>query len=421
MTHPAYKEKMKMNKPVILGGTPIFEKMPDYTAWPRGGEAELEAILRTLRSGKWGTEGEESENFAAAYAKYCHAAYALPVLNGTVSLELIFRALGVGYGDEVILPPYTFCASAHAVILSGAYPVFADIDPDTFTLSPASVENCITPRTKAILAVHLGGRPCDMDALGAIAKKHGLYLIEDAAHAHGSEWRGKRTGSLGTAGSFSFQASKNISCGEGGAITTDDPLLFEKLRQFAGANAEDGSFVFPATKALLPQWQCALLLARMQRLDGDIEKRMENAAYLDRELGKLPFYLPLKQDERITRNSLHLYCFRYLEEEISGLPRALFLKAMRAEMEYQVGSGYSSPLYQMEMFETEDFARLTGKTFADPSASLPGNELIARKEGCWMSHSTLLGPKSDMDKIVEIFARIAAFADEIKKAEEKKA
>ena len=407
-----------MNKPVILGGTPIFEKMPAYTAWPRGGKAEKAAILRTLHSGKWGAEGEESENFSSAYAKYCHAAYALPVLNGTVSLELIFRALGIGYGDEVILPPYTFCASAHAVILSGAYPVFADIDPDTFTLSPASVENCITPRTKAILAVHLGGRPCDMDALGDIAKKHGLYLIEDAAHAHGSEWRGKRAGSLGTAGSFSFQASKNISCGEGGAITTDDPLLFEKLRQFSGAKTADESFVFPATQALLPQWQCALLLARMQRLDADIEKRMENAAYLDRELGKLPFYLPLKQDERITRNSLHLYCFRYLPEGISGLSRGQFLKALRAEMSYQVGSGYSSPLYQMDLFQSPDFAKLTGKTFSNPAHALPGNELIARTEGCWMTHSTLLGPRSDMDKIVEIFARIAAYADDIKKAEE---
>lgn len=409
-----------MSKLAILGGKPVFERMPEYTRWPRGSELEKEGLLRTLRSGVWGTLGEEHKRFSEAYARYCGTKYALPVLNGTVSLELIFRALGIGYGDEVIVPPYTFSASVHGIALAGAMPVFADIDPETFTLSAQSVESKITPRTRAILAVHLGGRPFDVDALGGVARKHGLYLFEDAAHAHGSEWKGQRTGSLGFAGSFSFQASKNISCGEGGAITTSDQALYEKLwsihhngRAF-GSGSYDHPFI--GTDARLAEWQCAILSARLEKLDDEIEIRMRSAEYLDEYLGKLGFIRPLRKDERITRNSLHLYCFRYIPEALDGLPRKVFVKALEAELGGSVCEGYCEPIYDMAMLYTDDFKRMTGREFVNPKAELPANERIAHVEGCWMYHSSLLGPQSDMERIVEAFARVGAAANELKKA-----
>lgn len=409
-----------MSRLAILGGTPVFEQLPDYTRWPRGGEKEKEALLRTLHSGVWGGLGEENRRFSEAYAAYCQTRYALPVLNGTVSLELIFRALGIGYGDEVIVPPYTFSASVHSIALCGAMPVFADIDPETFNLDSASVEQRITPRTRAILGVHLGGRMFDADALGGIAQRHGLYLIEDAAHAQGSEWKGCRAGSLGAAGSFSFQATKNICSGEGGAITTNDPALYEKLWSLHaggcafGAEQEEHSWL--GTNARLSEWQCAILLARLERLDGDIELRMKNAAYLDKQLSELPYFRALRADERITRHSMHLYCFRYLPEGLDGLPRRIFIKALAAELGNVVCEGYCDPIYEMAMLYSDDFQKMTGRTFVNPREMLPGNERIAHAEGCWMTHSSLLGPQQDMDRIVEAFAKVGSGADELRKA-----
>ena len=409
-----------MSKLAILGGTPVFDQPPAYTLWPRGGEKEKEALLRTLRSGVWGTLGEENKRFAEAYAAYCQTAYALPVLNGTISLELIFRALGIGYGDEVIVPPYTFSASVHSIALAGAMPVFADIDPETFTLDPVSVEQRVTPKTRAILGVHLGGRMFDADALSDIAARHGLYLIEDAAHAQGSEWKGHRAGSVGIAGSFSFQASKNICSGEGGAVTTNDQALYQKLWSLHhnGRAFETGHYDHPylGTDARLSEWQCAILSARLERLDADIELRMKNAAYLDEQLSALPYFKALEQDDRITRNSMHLYCFRYLAEGLEGLPRRLFIKALQAEIGNVVCEGYCEPIYDMAMLYSDDFKRMTGRVFTNPREQLPGNERIAHAEGCWMTHSSLLGPQSDMDRIVEAFAKVGSGAAELREA-----
>ena len=409
-----------MSKLAILGGTPILERHPEYMNWPRGDEATREALLRTLRSGVWGTLGKENERFANKYAAYCQTKHCLPVLNGTVSLELIFRALGIGWGDEVIVSPYTFSASVHSIVLAGAAPVFADTDPETFTLSPASVEERVTPRTRAILGVHLGGRPFDVDAISAIAEKHGLILIEDAAHAHGSEWRSHRCGSLGRAGSFSFQASKNLSCGEGGAITTNDTALYQRLwsMHHNGRDFEGQGYDHPllGTDARLAEWQCAVLAAQMERLDGDIERRMRSAELLDRELAKLPFISVCRKDERITRNSLHLYPFRYHAERLGGLPREIFLKALNAEHVCRADSGYSEPIYRMKMLYTEDYSRMTGRTFADPAGDLPGNELLASSQGCWLQHTSLLGSDEDTLRVVEAFARVGEQAEELRRA-----
>jgi len=198
----------------ICGGTPVRTK--PFPKWPVFDEREVKALREVVESGQWWgrTPGSRVEQFEQAFARYQHARHAIACTNGTIALYLALRAVGVQPGEEVIVPPYTFIASASSVLDVGAVAVFADIDPTTLTLDPQAVEAAITPRTRAIIAVHIAGRPCDMDSLTEIARKHGLALIEDAAQAHGASWKGRRVGAIGDAGGFSFQASKNITAGE---------------------------------------------------------------------------------------------------------------------------------------------------------------------------------------------------------------
>src|SRR5262245_21446298 len=200
----------------LFGGTPVRTR--SFPAWPVTGAGEEERLIRALRSGKWGRlDGREVEEFERRFAALQGTRFCIGVVNGTVSLRLALLAADLPAASEVIVPPYTFLATASAVIEANMVPVFADVETETFNLSPGAVEAAITPRTRAIIAVHLGGQPADMDALLAIARRHDLVLIEDAAQAHGAANRGRPVGTLGHAGSFSFQSSKNLTCGEGGA------------------------------------------------------------------------------------------------------------------------------------------------------------------------------------------------------------
>lgn len=211
----------------INGGAPV--RTAPFPQWPQGGEAEMEQLEKVLKAQQWGTLGDQALTFAKKFAAYIGVEHGICVNNGTISLELILRGLNIGYGDEVIVPAYTFISTGSAVAIAGATPVFADIESCTYNIDPASIEANITSKTRAIIAVHIGGRPCNMDKIMEIAKKHGLYVIEDCAQAHGSQWRDRKVGSIGHAASFSFQQSKNLTSGEGGAILTDDFELFKEL------------------------------------------------------------------------------------------------------------------------------------------------------------------------------------------------
>jgi dTDP-4-amino-4,6-dideoxygalactose transaminase len=407
-----------MTEAALLGGEPIRSKKPEYTSWPVGGQQAKEALRRVLHSGVWGTLGKEYFDFAARYAEFCQTKYALPVINGTTAIELILRGLGIGYGDEIIVPPYTFSASVHAIVLAGAKPVFADVDLDTFCISATAVEKAITPRTRAILGVHLGGRPFDFDALGSVAEKHGIPLIEDAAHAHGSEWKNRRIGSLGRAAAFSFQQSKNLSGGEGGAITTNDGELYRRLWSIhhngRPQDSADMTSVCLGTNARLAEWQCAILLEQMKKLGACSKARTRAAARLDDALGKMPFISVLGKDERITQNSYHLYCFRYHAEALGNLPRSVFVRAVQAENVAAISEGYCQPIYEMGILYSDDFKRMTGCTFENPKRRLPNNETLAYREGCWIYHSSLLGTDDDTDKIIQAFEKVADNAEELK-------
>lgn len=405
-----------MAKLAINGGEPLVRK--PYMSWPQAGKGEIGRLEQVLQSGKWGVLGPQVAEFTRQYSAYCDARYAVATSNGTISLELILRSLNIGRGDEVIMPPYTFVATATAVVFTGAVPIFADIEPDTYNLDPASVKAQITPRTKAIIAVHVGGRPSDLDALGKLASEHGLFLIEDAAQAHGSEWRGKRVGALADAGSFSFQASKNLSCGEGGAVVTNSEEIYHKVwslhhcgREFGNESAYNHTML--GTDGRMSEWQAAILNEQMLRLDSDTAKRMTNASYLSRRLQELDFIETLAEDKRITRNSYHLYIFKYKKDMCQGLPRDKFLAALQAEGVARAVSGYSQPLYTMEFLNSETFTKMTGASLPYREMVRPVNDLAAYEEGAWFSHTALLGEKEDMDNIADAMQKVAENAAEL--------
>ena len=202
--------------PAILGGDPVRTK--PFSQWPVHGPPEEQSLLRVLHSGKWGKfKGTEVATFEKRFAEYHDAKYGIAVVNGTVSLPLRMLAAGIQAGDEVIVPPYSFLATASTVVEANATPVFVDIDIETFNLDPKLIERTITPKTRAIVCVHVGGMSCDMDAIMAIAKRHNLIVIEDAAHAHGSEFKGRKVGAIGHIGSFSFQSSKYRAAAKAGS------------------------------------------------------------------------------------------------------------------------------------------------------------------------------------------------------------
>ncbi|HOW18001.1 MAG TPA: DegT/DnrJ/EryC1/StrS family aminotransferase [Phycisphaerae bacterium] len=402
----------------IHGGTPVRTR--PFPSWPVFGPEEEQALARALRSGKWGKQdGTEVATFERDFAKYQGAAHGIAVVNGTVSLQIALMAAGIRAGDEVIVPPYTFLATATAVITANATPVFVDIDPETLNISPKAIEAAITPRTRAIIPVHFGGLPADMDAIMAIAKRHNLIVIEDAAHAHGAEYKGRRTGSIGHFGSFSFQSSKNLTSGEGGFITTNDPELAARCRSIHNCGRRPGHawyehFVI-AGNFRLSEFQGAVLNAQLQRLDEQTRRRDENGRYLTEKLGRIPGIKPQKITADCTRHAFHLFCFRVDAKEL-GAPRSAFLKALAAEGIPNFG-GYPQPLYRQPLFLNREFGPYAGCQGVDyAKTSCPHCEAICYELGGWLEQRILLGTREDMEDIVRAFTKVYENRKDLKEA-----
>ena len=408
-----------MSKLAIKGGEPINKNPMDpgiYVEWPQYNEEESKALGAVLKSGIWGTNGPRVKDFTERYAKYQHSKYGVAVANGTVTMEIALRALGIGYGDEVIVPPYSFYATASCVLMVGATPVFADIESDTMLIDPESIKKAITPKTKAIIPVHLGGRACDMDKIMAIAKEHNLYVIEDAAQAHGSEWDGKRVGSIGHAGSFSFQASKNLCAGEGGFLTTNDQAIYERCWSVhnCGRSLNDSrwhSHYYISTNARMTEWQAAILDTQMNRIDEHIVRRKENADYLISRMKELDCVKALRQDVKITRNSYHIFIFRYIPENCKGLSKEMWIKAMQAEG-IPIAGGYM-PMYKQPVFDSEELRRITGSKTAYKDLYLENVERASACETIFMRQNTLMTNKKIMDKVVDAIVKIRENVDEL--------
>ncbi|HEX2036730.1 MAG TPA: DegT/DnrJ/EryC1/StrS family aminotransferase [Chloroflexota bacterium] len=399
------------------GGTPV--RRAPFPSWPEWDERDERALLEVLRSGKWGSSaGSRVTEFQTRFAAFQDAAHGVAVTNGTAALEVALRAVGVQPLDEVIVPPYTFVASATAVLAIGAMPVFCDILPDTYLIDAADAARRVTPRTKAIVAVHIGGQPADMDAVLEVAQRHQLKVVEDAAQAHGASWRGRRVGAIGDAGTFSFQSSKNLNAGEGGIVLSNDRALAERAWSLANVGrVPQGAWYqheLMGFNLRLTEFQGALLLSQMERLPQQFEHRERNARYLDLALAQVPGITPQARDERVTGHAHHLYLFRYDERAFGGRDRAWFLRALRAEG-IPCSPGYTTPLYRMKAVIDERrkwaaLAQAAGRAVDLPDSpdaeALPVTERACAGEGVWLTQSVLLGTEADMAQIVEAVAKV---------------
>ncbi len=364
-----------------------------------------------LRSGKWGKlDGLEVARFEQRFAAAHGCRYGIGVVNGTVSLRLGLMAGGLEAEDEVIVPPYTFYATASAVIEANAVPVFADIDLNTFNLDPAAVEAALTPRTRAIIPVHFAGLPADMDALMAIARKRKLLVIEDAAHAHGASYRDHPAGSIGHLGSFSFQSSKNLTSGEGGIVTTNDDQLAAACRSLHNCGRIPGGVWYEhhvlAGNYRLGEFQAAVLNSQLDRLESQTTRRDRNGQYLAAKLSPLPGLHPQRRPASCTRHSYHLFMLR-LDPQAFGAPRDAVLEALRAEG-IPCSGGYGFSLHRQPMFCNKAFGPYLDRVSSRldyERTNCPNSDRICR-ECLWLEQRLLLGSRADMDDIAHAFEKI---------------
>ncbi len=402
-----------MGKLAVNGGEPV--RTGKWPEWPIVTEAEENALLEVLHSRQW-YWGEKIPEFERAFADFQGAAHGITTCNGTAALEAGLACCGVGAGDEVIIPAYTFQATADAVLRVNAVPVFCDVELETYNLDPDSAAAVITDKTKAIIPVHWSGLPCDMDRIGALAAEHDLVVVEDACHSWGSQWKGKGTGALGNAGAFSFQLSKNITGGEGGIALTDDDELAALMHAFTNCDRglDDpwyGRYRLGGNYRIT-EFQAALLLVQLGRLEEQTEHRDANVNYLNDALRDLPGLHAIPRDERVTRRSQHSFLTRYVADENGGLSRDDLIWALNAEG-VLCWSGYDAPLYRKPLFQRggdgPDYCPLScpyygrERTYAD--VVCPNAERLCG-ETVWMPHKVLLGERKDMDAIVSAFHKV---------------
>lgn len=402
-----------MSELAIKGGKPV--RTASWPGWPVHDEREEKAVLDVLRTGKWGyNDGEKVKEFEKKFADYQDARFGVATVNGTMALHTAMVCAGVGPGDEVIVPPYTFIATANSVVLSRAKPVFCDIELETANIDPDEIEKHITERTRAIMPVHFFGLVCDMDRINDIAERHNLLIIEDACHTWGAKWKGKGTGALGDAGALSFQSSKNITAGEGGIILTDNEELARLCHSYVNCGREKGEQWYYHARIgpnlRMTEIQAALLLVQLERLGEHNARRAANAEYLDEKLGAIPGIRVAPHDERAEGRVYHGYLVRYDQEAFGGLPRKSFLEAASQEGA-PFGGGYLHPVHKAPAYR--DCAGPDGKKlrpcggeewdFSD--VSCPNSELLCER-ALWLSQTTLLADQDDMADIVRVVEKI---------------
>ncbi len=400
---------MMKNDLAINGGSKTVTK--SFT-WPVFDESDVLVVTQVAQSGQWGNPdcGGLVEKFEKEFATYCGSKYAIACVNGSVSLRLALIASGVRPGDEVIVPPYSFIATASTVIEANCVPVFVDIEPDTYNLDPSKIEAAITSRTRAIIPVHFAGQACDMDRIMEIAKKHSLFVVEDAAHAHGGEYKGKKLGSIGHAGSFSFQSSKNLNSGEGGLVVTNDEKLYNLMNSLRNVGRVKGGqwyeHHYAGCNYRITQFQAALLSQQLTRLESQTKQRDENGKYLNALLDTIEGITPLTRGHGETLHTYHLYIFRYDKTKFNGLPKKEFSEMLAAE---GVPSfmGYPKPLYEQPLFQKKNFMCYAIPDYVDYSnVHCPVAERACSEEAVWILQHAMLGTKEDMNQFAAAIKKI---------------
>jgi dTDP-4-amino-4,6-dideoxygalactose transaminase len=404
-------------KPALLGGTPAHSG--GWPPWPTWRESWEPALIDVLRSGRWYRgDGEHVVDFEKAYAQLIGARRCLATASGTTALMIALHVMGVDAGDEVIVSPFTFIATYNAILAHKALPVFADTDPATLTMDPASIESRITDRTRAILPVHIYGMPCDMDPINAIARKHNLALIEDACQAWLAEYKGRKCGVLGDLGCFSFQNSKHLPSGEGGAVTGDSDALLDRCQAFHNCGRAFGSFrgakpsFTRGSNFRMQQFQAVLLIQQFDKLLKETATRRDNADYLTAGLKQIPGVQPVRLPEN-SRAVWHLYAFRYDADQFNGLSRQTFIKALNAEG-IPSGTGYHEQYFDGLLDETiasRGFQRLFSparlSAYRDSLQELKGNRQVCETTVA-ITQNMLLADRPNMDQILEAIGKIHA-------------
>jgi len=383
----------------INGGNPVIkDSFPDWPVWDK---TDVEYVRDAVESGIWGVEGTRIPEFIRKYAEFQKIKHVLPVANGSVAIETALEALDIKDGDEVIVPDYTFLATAASPIRRGARIVLVDVDESTFCINPDLIEEAVTDRTRAIIPVHFGGHPADMDRIMQIAGKYGLYVVEDCSHAHGAIWNGTHVGSFGDIGTFSLQASKTLNCGEGGLIVTKYERLWNLCRAIhnAGrvAGINDYNHYLCGTNYRITELQAGLLLAQMTRIEAQCTLRDKNGKLLTALLGKIEGVTPQARDPRMDRHGYYLFTF-ILDADI---PRRAFNEAVKAE---------GVPI-QVEYPAVHSIECIRKKNMS--GGSFPVSDRVAERS-VWLYHEALLGDEESVHLIAEAIGKVIQHKHELK-------
>jgi dTDP-4-amino-4,6-dideoxygalactose transaminase len=394
----------------IHGGAPA--RTTPFPAWPQADDTAAKNLAEVHTSGLWGsTHGARVAEFEGLFAAYQDAAHCVAVSNGTLAIDAALRALGVGPGDEVILPPYTFIASASAVLFVGAVPVFADVDPGTHLLDADAVRRAITPKTKAIMAVHIAGRPCDMDAILAVAGEHGLPVLEDSAQAHGAAWRGRKIGAIGNVGTFSFQTSKNISSGEGGAVVTNDDALANTVYSLAnvGRVREGGWYEHHSVgyNLRLTEFQAAILLPALARHPEEQAVREAAAVRLSELLSGVDGVRVAAPDDRVSAHGRHLFVFRVpgRRDKKDAIVKALAAEGLPCSGGY-VGLHRNDAV----IANATRNAAITGDAYT-PAEAPVCDELTS--DTIWLTQNVLLAGPDEQHDVADAIAKVLGAVDSL--------
>jgi dTDP-4-amino-4,6-dideoxygalactose transaminase len=423
-----------MAKLAINGGAKAVEEEL-VQPWPVYDDGDKQGLMEVLESRKWGRSGYDYYNhpesklwaFEEAFAEFHDGKFALSVSSGTTSLETCLHVVGVEAGCEVIVPAITYIASASCVLVCNGIPVFVDVDPRNYCIDPKAVEAAITPRTRAVIAVDLGGMPCDTDALGEICRKHGVALISDCSHAHGGQWRGKGVGSHADIAGFSCMPGKLLAIGEGAIVMTNDEELYQKAFRYHHAGRERGEesmdFTWPATTIRMSEFEAALGLSALTRLEAQAETRWANLQYLAKGMEDIPGLRGLEIDERVTRWNPFRWHFKFISEEAEGVHREVFRQALAAEG-VRCGIGPTKPLYTFHMFASGRWGETgcpircplyEGEEIDYTKVHCPEAERIHETEALDLSHRILLGPRENMDLILDAMRKVRENVDELVK------
>lgn len=407
-----------MSNLAAIGGSPI--RAEPYPAWPVFDERDIKAVTDVIRSGKWGGypyPGPQTAEFAYRFAEMQGGGYAVPMANGTVTMEVALRAMNIGWGDEVLVPAYTFQATAAAVMSAGAIPIIVDVDIDTYCIDPKAAESAITPQTKAIIPVHLGAEMADMDAIMGIAERYNLVVIEDSAHAHGAKWRGMGAGTMGHFGSFSLQSSKSLTTGEGGVLLCRTPELASRAASLidCGRPHDEAEKIFTmGANYRLSEFQAALGIIGLERFPEQVKQRESMASYMDETLSEVPGVRILKRDPRHTTRSFYRYIFA-IDPKVFKVKHDAICYALDKEG-IPCWVGYEA-MHHYELFQPK-LSRLPvpsafPERFNFAEMSFPVAERACEEEAVWLDESIFRAGQKGVDDVVLALKKVLANTDEL--------